>query len=60
VPYVPKEWHDLMATYCKDRSKVTGLTILGRYLSKMRLKQYRDYRWKDTEFIQQLNNAKIE
>lgn len=60
VPYVPKEWHDLMATYCKDKSKVTGLTILGRYLSKMRLKQYKDYRWKDTEFIQQLNNAKIE
>ena len=34
--------------------------ILGRYLSKMRLKQYKDYRWKDTEFIQQLNTAKIE
>lgn len=60
VPYVPKEWEMLMATYGKDKSKLTGLTILGRYLSKMRLKQYKDYRWKDTAFLQELNNNKIE
>ena len=60
VPYVPKEWEMLMATYGKDKQKLTGLTILGRYLSKMRLKQYKDYRWKDTEFLQELNNSKIE
>ena len=60
VPYVPKEWEMLMATYGKDKSKLTGLTILGRYLSKMRLKQYKDYRWKDTAFLQELNNSKIE
>ena len=60
VPYVPDEWHKLMETYCKDPSKVTGVTILGRYISKMRLKQWKDYRWKDTEFLQELANAKIE
>lgn len=49
-----------MATYAKDRSKVTGLTILGRYLSKMKLKQWKDYRWKDTAFLQELANHKIE
>jgi len=38
VPWVPKEWNDLMAKYTKDRSKVTGTTIVGRYLSKMKLK----------------------
>jgi hypothetical protein len=26
----------------------------------MKLKQYRDYRWKDTEFLQELANNKIE
>jgi hypothetical protein len=36
------------------------MTILGRYLSKMKLKQYRDYRWKDTEFLQEVANKKIE
>lgn len=59
VPYVPDEWNKLMATYAKNK-KVTGMTILGRYLSKMRLKQYQDYRWKDTEFLQELANKKIE
>ena len=44
VPYVPKEWHSLLSSYAKDKSKLTGMTILGRYLSKMKLKQYKDYR----------------
>ena len=60
VPYVPKEWHDIIAKYGKDKSKLTGMTILGRYLSKMKLKQYKDYRWDDTAFLQELENTKIE
>ena len=60
VPYVPDEWNSLMAKYAGDRSKVTGMTILGRYLSKMKLKQFKDYRWKDTAFLQELANSKIE
>ena len=60
VPYVPDEWNKLLTSYGKDKSKLTGMTILGRYLSKMKLKQYRDYRWKDTEFLQEVANKKIE
>ena len=60
VPYIPDEWNKLLATYGRDRSKLTGTTILGRYLAKMKLKQYKDYRWKDNEFLQELNNSKIE
>ena len=60
VPYVPAEWHGLLQTYGRDKSKLTGASILGRYLSKMRLKQWRDYRWKDTAFLQEVENAKIE
>lgn len=59
VPYIPDEWMGLLEKYGKDKSKVTGLTILGRYLSKMKLKQWKDYRWKDNDFIQELKNAKI-
>ena len=60
VPYIPDEWNKLLANYGKDRSKLTGTTILGRYLGKMKLKQYREFRWKDNEFLQELNNSKIE
>ena len=27
VPYIPEEWNKLMATYAKDKSKLTGLSI---------------------------------
>lgn len=60
VPYIPEEWNKLLASYARDKSKLTGMTILGRYLSKMKLKQFRDYRWKDNEFLQELANNKME
>ena len=59
VPWVPEEWNKLMMTYARDPAKVTGVTIIGRYLSKMRLKQFKDFRWKDTEFLKEMNNKKI-
>lgn len=60
VPYIPAEWTGLMQKYAKDPKKLTGATILGRYLAKMHLKQHRDYRWADSEFLQELSNQKIE
>ena len=59
VPYIPEEWNKLLESYGKDRRKVTGMTILGRYLSKMKLKQFNQYRWKDTEFLQQLAEKQL-
>lgn len=49
VPYIPEEWNTLMVRYCQDPATVTGTTILGRYLSKMKLTQYNKYGWDDTE-----------
>lgn len=60
VPYVPDEWSKLLESYARDPSKLTGMTILGRYLSKMKLKQFKDYRWKDTEFLQELADNRLE
>ena len=54
VPWVPVEWNKLLAKYADDPTKITGKTIIGRYLSKMRLKQHCNYRWKDTEKLQKL------
>lgn len=49
-----------MGKFAKDKAKVTGMTILGRYLSAMKLNQWKDYRWKDSQFLQDLQNKKIE
>lgn len=60
VPYIPEEWNKLMVSYAKDKSKVTGTTIIGRYLGKMKLNQFKKYRWSDTKYLQELANKKIE
>ena len=59
VPYVPDAWNELLAKYGKDPTKLTGLSIIGRYLAKMRLKQFKDFRWKDTQFLQDLAHEKM-
>ena len=51
VPYVKEKWNEVLEKYGKDPSKITGMTILGRYLSIMKLKQWKDARWEDTERI---------
>ena len=38
VPYIKEEWDALLEKYSKEGKKITGLTIIGRYLSKMKLK----------------------
>lgn len=59
VPYVQREWDKLLADYGADPKKVTGTTIIGRYLSKMKLTQYKDKRWKDNEIIRRLEEKKM-
>ena len=59
VPYVQAEWDKLLADYGADPKKVTGTTILGRYLSKMKLVQYHDKRWADNEIIKRLAEKKM-
>jgi hypothetical protein len=58
VPYIPAEWNKLMMNWAKDKQKVTGTTIIGRYLSKMKLKQYKDFRWKDNAFLEEMEKTK--
>ena len=56
VPYVPDQWNQLLARYGKDPSNVKGTTIIGRYLSAMKLNQFKQFRWKDTQFLQDKAN----
>lgn len=49
VPYIKEEWDKLLEKYGQYPEKMTGTTILGRYLSKMKLKQWSQYRYADSE-----------
>ena len=50
VPYAPEEWITLRdRAYAKDPAKMNGMSVFGKYLSKMKLKQWKDYGWADTE-----------
>ena len=60
VPYIPEEWNQIRdKLYAKDPNKVTSSSVFGRYLSKMKLNQWKDretgrtYGWEDSEWLQQ-------
>lgn len=59
VPYVPDEWNKILLKYGADKTQVSGKTIVGRYIGKMKLKQFKMYRWKDTEFLQEMHDKKV-
>lgn len=51
VPYIEEEWNSILErTYLNVRN-ITPMTVLSKYLSKMRLRGFRDYRWSDTEWL---------
>lgn len=62
VPYVEAEWNVLRdRAYAKDPKKMTPMSVFGKYLSKMRLKNWQKYSWADTErFAQEAEEKKIE
>ena len=54
VPYVEAEWNTLRDRYYqKDPFKFNGMSVLGRYFSKMKLKQWKDFGWADTEKLKE-------
>lgn len=54
VPYIPEEWEatrtDQIAK--KGFEKLNGTSVFGKYLSKMKLIQFKNYGWADTERLQ--------
>ena len=53
VPYVEKEWTASLLKYKNDPDKLTSMSVLGRYLAKMQLSHWRNYRWADTGKIEE-------
>lgn len=48
IPYIEAEWNTFVERY-GDNPKTTPTAIFGRYLAKMKLKQFNKYSFKDTE-----------
>ena len=65
VPWLPWEWNSLRdKAYAKSPQKMNGMSVIGKYLSKMKLKQFKDKTWADSEKLQKQHEkvvgAKIE
>ena len=53
VPYIPQEWDSLRdKAYERNPDTMNGMSVFGKYLSKMRLNQWKEYGWKDSEDLQ--------
>ena len=54
VPYIEAEWNVLRdRAFQKDPYKMNGMSVFGKYLSKMKLIQWKKYTWADTEMLKQ-------
>lgn len=58
VPYIPSEWNNLRDRAFAKNPNLNGMSVFGKYLSKMKLKQWMDYGWEDTERLRVLNEEK--
>ena len=56
VPYIPQEWNSVIEKkMAKNPDKpLSHSAVFGSYLSKTKLKQWKDYYWKDNDKIQEL------
>ena len=58
VPYVEAEWKVLRDRAFAKNPNLNGMSVFGKYLSKMKLKQWNQYGWADTERLKMLNEEK--
>lgn len=58
VPYIPEEWNTLRDRAFAKNPNLNGMSVFGKYLSKMKLKQWKDYGWKDTERLNSLRTLR--
>lgn len=54
VPFIPSEWRQLLNKKTKGSA-----SILGKYVSKMRLNQFKKYNWSDSEKLTEQENESI-
>ena len=59
VPYIEAEWNVLRDRAFAKNPNLNGMSVFGKYLSKMKLKQWSQYGWADTERLKVLNEEKL-
>lgn len=61
IPYIKPVWDQLLEKFLSknDASKITTTSVLGRYVSTMKLSQWRKYRWADTEELAAKEEEKL-
>ena len=61
LPYIESEWNILRdRAYAEDPHKMTGLSVIGKYISKMKLKQFKNYTWADSDRLNQEANVRLQ
>ena len=60
VPYLPQEWNVLRDREYAKNPNLNGMSVFGKYLSKMKLNQWKQYRWADTEKLQAKSDAEAQ
>jgi len=57
---LPWEWNSLREkAYIKNPKKKNDTTVFGKYLSKMKLRQWKDKHWADTEQLQKEHELEV-
>ena len=51
VPYIEEEWNKIMEAHADKPEKLVSSVILGKYISKMKLSQYKKFRFADSDRI---------
>lgn len=55
APWVPIFWNKIRdRQYAKHGNKLKGTSVIGKYLSQVKLKQYKDYTWARSEQLQEI------
>ena len=60
LPYIPEEWDVLRDRAFAKNPNLKTTSVFGKYLSKMKLKQFKDAGWEDSERLQEARRAKDE
>lgn len=59
VPYVQWKWEEILNKYCGNPETVTGMTVLGRYFSQMKLVQFKKYHWEHSDKLNEEHRQQV-
>lgn len=58
VPFVQDEWDTILNKAINSGKPVNSGSIIGKYLSKMKLSQWKNYKWEDSARVQEELNLR--